>query len=494
MSMHRRLGSLDSYLLPVWITLFGAGLRLYGLSRQSLWSDEGFSLAFASVPAEMAWEALLTDAVHPPLYYGLLRVTLWLGRSEVALRLPSVFAGILAIPLAYALALRLTRRRNVALFVSLLLSVCPFHVWYSQEARMYSLFVSFGLVVMYTFVRALDTGGALWWGVLALSSGVAYVTHYFALYLALIQFVFLVVTLRQHHGALRTWVLVQALAVVPLALWLVAVYSGEGTGFGIGWIPHPGPIDLALTLWSFSLAYTGMLNPWVIVGLAAMWGIALYGVIRKEACASEVAVLALLWLFVPLLFSLLLSLIVPLYVDRFFIFALPAYLLLVSCGVMSLKSRIVRAAWGALVVILALVSVMGTYSAPAFAKEDWRGLAGYLGERVRESDVVALRYFQYKFPFEYYYTGAAQQEVLTTNRETRSIPDVVEGRSRLWLIYRERHGSSHHLALTDPFDVTVDEDDPEVLSWLESHQDSMIERGDRFAGLYLFAFELGEQE
>lgn len=41
--------------------------RLWGLGAQSLWLDEAFSHLFATLPLDTAWQAIIVDAVHPPL-------------------------------------------------------------------------------------------------------------------------------------------------------------------------------------------------------------------------------------------------------------------------------------------------------------------------------------------------------------------------------------------------------------------------------------------
>ena len=82
------------------LTLIGFALRLAFLGRQSLWYDEAFSLAVARAEPSVFWAALLSDGVHPPGYYLLLRECLaFFGASEFALRFLSAVAGTLAVPL-----------------------------------------------------------------------------------------------------------------------------------------------------------------------------------------------------------------------------------------------------------------------------------------------------------------------------------------------------------------------------------------------------------
>jgi uncharacterized membrane protein len=127
--------------LPVGVLLLAFALRAYRLGEQNIWWDEGYSVYVA----RHSLGALTTVAAgdtHPPLYYWLLH--LWMipaGQSEFALRFPSLAFGLLTVALVYRLAAFAGRRPAVwlASLAALLLALSRFHVWWSQEIRMYSL-------------------------------------------------------------------------------------------------------------------------------------------------------------------------------------------------------------------------------------------------------------------------------------------------------------------------------------------------------------------
>jgi mannosyltransferase len=90
-------------ILLLAITLLALALRLYRLGAQSLWYDEGVSvyLARMSLPQLTAWTA---DDIQPPLYYYLFHFWLLLfgqSSSEFVARFPSLFFGVLTVPLMY---------------------------------------------------------------------------------------------------------------------------------------------------------------------------------------------------------------------------------------------------------------------------------------------------------------------------------------------------------------------------------------------------------
>jgi hypothetical protein len=172
-------------------TLLAAGLRAWDIAGQSLWSDEDITLD----RARTALGAMLAGlpGEHAPLYFTLMRGwTRLAGDGDLALRYPSLLAGVLTVPLGYAVARRLTDRPT-ACATALLLAVNPFLVGYGQEARMYALV---GTLTLATLAAALAADArtragaragrparALWLTCGALAAATVY-THYYGVLLA----------------------------------------------------------------------------------------------------------------------------------------------------------------------------------------------------------------------------------------------------------------------------------------------------------------------
>ena len=472
--------------LEMGILLLATLVRLGGLGMQSLWMDEAFSHLFATLPLDTAWQAMIVDAVHPPLYYLLLRPWLALaGGSEFALRFPSALAGILTV----ALVLRAERdwlNRRVARWGALLLALNPFHVWYCQEARMYAPLGLLTLAVLMVFWRALRGRRPRAWGLLVGVSALAYLTHYFALYLPLVEFAFLLATFRRHHRVLVRWTVVQGLAVLPLAAWLTALYSAGGGTFGIGWIPGPQPADLLKTLWSFGMAYDGRVTPWVVAGLLVWGGLLVLGAWHRRA-SKEARGLWSLALALPPLSTFLLSLRRPTYVDRFLIGSLPTFLLLVAAGLARTPRR---ARWtvGLALASLGLWGVVRFHTDPLFVKEDWRGAAAYVEAHEVTGDGLALRHFQYVVPLRYYYWGALEPVAVTLNRQTTPLEEIIAGHERLWLIFRAPHDDPHHLGWSGPFSLERGEAEQVVRDWIAAHPPAETMT---LPGVVVMRFDLG---
>ena len=157
---------LCSLLLLLFIALaFARGV--YGMGDRSLWWDESLSLQRANydLPHILSNEIILTDTArqvvtfdnHPPLYFLLLHFVVQLaGQSEFALRFPSLAFGVLIVPLLYAVGKQLFDQR-VGLLAALFGAISPLYLWYSQEARMYTMFTFLGLLSFYALLRILTS-------------------------------------------------------------------------------------------------------------------------------------------------------------------------------------------------------------------------------------------------------------------------------------------------------------------------------------------------
>ena len=146
--------------------LLAFALRLHRLGAESLWYDETVSvfLATQSIPELIAHTA---RDIHPPGYYLLLHAWDWLAQPSLTNGLeflyawPSLFWGVLLLPLIFAVGRRFFTAR-VALAALWLTAVSPYHIWYSQEVRMYTLAAGLGLLCLWGVVGWWQVAGGKW--------------------------------------------------------------------------------------------------------------------------------------------------------------------------------------------------------------------------------------------------------------------------------------------------------------------------------------------
>jgi hypothetical protein len=148
------------------ILLLSFALRLIHLEGRDLWYDEAFAVLYASMsPERMIYgtvgpmQGAGAADVHPLLYYSLLHSWMALaGRSPLAVRFLSVALGMVTVALLVRMAAWSFDRRT-GLVVGLLAATNPFHVAYSQEARMYALLGLAAVAAAWGLLRALGEAG-----------------------------------------------------------------------------------------------------------------------------------------------------------------------------------------------------------------------------------------------------------------------------------------------------------------------------------------------
>jgi 4-amino-4-deoxy-L-arabinose transferase-like glycosyltransferase len=146
---------LDRWLLiPLCaLILVAAFFRFHKLDFQSLWRDEVASVARVESPTlsgaltlgnwQDAW-----PSYHIPLYV----FERLAGDSEFALRFPSALAGVLLIPVLFALGRRMFAAREGLLAAGFAVALrAP--LWYSQETRSYAFLTLFAALSGYFWFR-----------------------------------------------------------------------------------------------------------------------------------------------------------------------------------------------------------------------------------------------------------------------------------------------------------------------------------------------------
>lgn len=215
------------------LTGLGLAVRFASLGVQSYHHDEVITVARV-IPGSFSemLRAVKNSESNPPLYY----VVAWawekaFGSGEVGMRSLSALLGTATIPVAF-LAAREAVSARAGLICAAIVAVNPMLIWYSQEARSYSMLVFFGALSLLFFLRARRSGSgsdlALW----ALASAGALCSHYFAVFAVAVEAAWLLVELRSRWRAVLP--AVAAVALVGAAL--LPLIAAQVNPAHIGWI------------------------------------------------------------------------------------------------------------------------------------------------------------------------------------------------------------------------------------------------------------------
>ncbi len=235
-SSYYRLASPDKpwRYLPALILIMIAGLslRLPNLN-ESLWNDEIWSTRVLIGSLSSLFHTTIGD-LHPPIYQ--LFMFAWIrlfGDSELSVRTPPFFCGILAILLVYAFASRVFDNKT-GLLASFLLAVSPAHIWYSQEARSYSMLLSFLLLSLLAYLKLKEPEpNRIWFPLYSVSLFSCALTHY---YLAVYVLLIAMICLLERHRRKRFILAINFFILVCMAAWIITVISRTGAPIGGGYL------------------------------------------------------------------------------------------------------------------------------------------------------------------------------------------------------------------------------------------------------------------
>ena len=196
----------------IFALLLAFYLRIDDVGNWPLRMDEAFSVWGAQMGFIEGTEFTARD-VHPPMYYWLLHIwTRMTGSSEFAIRMLSVFLSLTTISMVYAITSRLSKRRLAAVLATLLISVSPYHIQWSQDARMYALATMFSGLAIYGHLRTRTR-------LFAISGIGAALSHYFGAIVIGILVLHEIIVRRDWGQRRRGWYAALALIIVVCSVW-----------------------------------------------------------------------------------------------------------------------------------------------------------------------------------------------------------------------------------------------------------------------------------
>ena len=325
------------------------GLGLWGIRRDdSLWGDEAVTYQVAHRSPGQLWQLVQhVDAVHA-LYYLLMHAVFGLlPAGLVTLRLPSALGVALAAAGVALLGRRLAGPR-AGLLAGLAFPVFPAVQQYAQEGRSYGLVCAGVVASGLLLLRALDRPGPGRWAAYAAVSLLTCWLHEFAVLAVLAQGVTLLVA-RPPRRVAAGWAVAFGAVLVGLLplLWLSSTESKQ-----VAWITWPGTgtvLFAAGTVVVGALCALACRRPpgtrAVTPGADAVRPGADAVTPDAEAVAPGPAGVSLPGFALPLLVLpqtvlLLVSLVHPVYLDRYVVFEYAGLALLVGAALTRLGRRI----------------------------------------------------------------------------------------------------------------------------------------------------------
>ena len=348
------------------ILLLALGFRLISLN-QSLWLDEGIQWwAVTTFPLKHLITEYIKGDFNPPLFHAILYFWVRIfGDSEIALRLPSVLFGVGTVFFTYKLG---------GVKAALLTATAPLLIYYSQEARMYSLAAFTATATLYFLTK---------------KSKFYFIPAIFMLYSHYLTWLFI--------PLLSPWLLLFLIPWLPV-FWL-QLSQGLGAATNPAWAGLSALSTKNILLVPIKF-FIGRLPVEANFFYALLLFIPLCLAVYLIFKAKNKLLYA--WAFLPLVLGAIISLKIPVFTYFRFLFVLPAVYLLLVQG--AAKSKYPNLFIGIFVGLNLLTASRYLLDANMH-REDWRSATTY----IHSQPAPVIIYSAVRSPFEYYDRGVSLQ-------------------------------------------------------------------------------------
>jgi len=405
------------------ILLIGFALTVHQLDFESIWVDEGATIAIARGDTTniLPTQSEAGD-YNPPLPYLLWHFWIPLaGLSEFSIRFVSVMAATVAVALCYRMGERLFNPA-IGLVASLLLVSSGFHIYYAQTVRAYSLLEMFALLSWFSALGLYRRPNLNWTLIYILGNVGFLYTHYYGVFVLLSQSLFFTVQLVRQWPSprpegwdwlipkVKSWLIPQTIIASGFLPWIPVLLSQTKQAVTV-----IEPLSVGLLVGTF-LEYTW--SPVAFIIAICLLVVGAYALLRPAIVArlsgqhparklqfsvgnSEGILVVLIWfciaLGVPILISLLFK---PVFLSRYAITALPAFYLLITW----LAVQIIRRSVSFLLIsLLVLGQLSGVYFLYQNVNNDqWREAVHYLDLNTKPGDLLIFYAGIGQFSYQYY--------------------------------------------------------------------------------------------
>lgn len=371
----------------------------------SFWGDEAASLMSAERPLPSLFRMLgHVDAVHGAYYLGLHAWIDAFGASPLATRLPSAVAvGVVAAGV-YVLVRQLGTRR-LAIAAAVVTAIVPRVTWFGLEARSYAFGAAIAVWLLVVLVRAVEarSGARRWWVLYAVVLACGIYTFLFFGLLVVVHAIVLFQA-RADRVTRRRWGMATGVGILLASPVIVFGLAQHGQVGYLAGRQSVTPTSLLVTTWFGSVPVAVV--AWLAIALAAVFLVA--DVIRDRRITRppgtqpiSLTVLALAWLFVPLVILAASNFAVADFSPRYLSYSAPAAGILIATGIVRTAGLLApsgRRRRGRSLVVVGIVVVAGLalpgYVAQRtpYAKNDtgWQSISQVVGAHAAPGDAVAF--------------------------------------------------------------------------------------------------------
>lgn len=424
------------------ILLLALALRLIHLGGRSLWYDEAFAVLFAAKGLNAMLYGTLTPVaggaadIHPLLYYTTLNIWMAIfGQSAFTVRLWSALLGVATVGVIYLLGRELFSEKT-GLVAALITAIAPFHVQYSQEARMYALLGLLLALATLCFIKGWRSFTQRqrigWWLAFGVLAGLAMYTQQLAAFYLLALGLVPLLTCRWKQ---LQWLIFGAVVAMIVYLpWLVNLPGQFQKVRSYYWLSPPGIGTPILTARSFLTVSLDFPAPASMIAFLGALFILLFLTIqavmyfrRRSRTPDRKPLLFVLWLaFAPIALMWLVSQIQPVYLERSLLpSALMLYLVLGWLFTRAGMPKPIAGVIGAVGLVLVCIGLYYQYTWATFPMSPFDAADTTIRQNWQAGDVIIHQNKLSALPMVYYDRDLAQRFIGDTpgsGEDTLALP------------------------------------------------------------------------
>ncbi len=391
--------------------IIGAFLRLFHLDFQSVWLDEIHTLNESNpeFSFQEVYSSLLIAEPHPPLYFFIMNIVFKIfGYTTLVARLFSAFIGIAGIYTIYLLGKELYSKK-VGIYAMILLSVNYFHIYYSQDARMYVLLFFTTTLSFYFLTKLLKNPTIKNTIIFSVVSTLMIYSHFFALFTLIAQYLillyFIIFPFKVTRIKFLKYTFISGIITVLLYIPTYKLIL-KTTQMKSIWIEMPG-LDVYTQFYKDFFGQSELVLfftiPILLLYFIKLFDISEtkhYSINPNEDKLKFSFIILFTWIFITLLIPLVRTYTsLPMLVNRYFINILPAILIILSLGLHSIKNKIIK---NGIILLLLIFSTTDLFIVKNYynkvTKTQFREVSQFVVENNKNKETVVTSlpwYFSY---------------------------------------------------------------------------------------------------
>lgn len=434
----------------IWLIVLIALILRFININQSLWLDEAINVNNA---AALDFKSLILNYslfdFHPPLYSVILKA--WIiaaGTSEVAVRIPSVIFGVATVYVTYLIGRRLFEEKT-ALIAATLIATSPLAIYYSQEARMYSLAALAAGVSVYFFLTLLKKDSlSSWIGFITSTVAMLY-SDYLPYLLIPVYVLYLTVNKKIiSKNTIKTFIPAFIIIFICLLPWLVILPQQVKTGLSTAaaspaWAQVVGSNDLknlAVTFVKFTIGRISHDNDTTYALLFAPIAtyisfLFIFSLMRISRYRSFLWY----WLMATILLAYLISFYVPIFAYFRLLFVLSAFYLIISSAINTINWPPLKRTFLVAFLAINLISSYIYFAKEQFHRENWRDATAYVLAKSTPQTIVLFESDLTVGPFDYYNSGQVEAKggldsfIPDPQKVKERLKDITLGKNKVFL-------------------------------------------------------------